>query len=205
MRHHFLALLSFLLLLTVGPACAALLGDARVAYSADRTVTVNGRAYTGKMFHMPGHQRHEQEIQGLSEVVILDGAAAQGWLVLPGLHSYVEFHFPTVLAELEDRNILGAKAGQETVDGVSTTKYRVDHRAADGSRVQGFVWLSRDGVMMKLDGTLARPRSSKPTAIRMELSQLRLGPQDPGLFALPPGLVKLPSDALAPLLGGRAG
>jgi hypothetical protein len=40
----------------------------------------------------------------------------------------------------------------------------------------------------------------------MELSNLRKGPQDPALFAVPQNMMKLPGGALAPLLGvGKKG
>lgn len=203
--------LTMLLILVLGfiagpsIARAALLGDASVPFSADRTLTVDGRSYSGKVFHIPGHQRHEQQIQGIPEVVILDGATAHGWLVLPGLHSYVDFVFPQVMAELGDPRLRQSPVGQETVAGVRTTKYRIDHTASDGSRAQGFMWVSSQGVLMRLDGTVTRGGASRPTAIRMELANLRLGPQDPALFELPQGLAKLPAAALEPLLGGKPG
>ena len=187
------------------PARAALLGDASMSYSAERTVTVNGNSYTGTVFHMPGRDRHEQVIQGMPEVVILDAAAKRGWLVLPGLRSYVEFAFPQLMAELGDPSLLRRPVGRETINGVRTTKFRIERTAADGMQAQGFAWVSPDGVLMRLDGTVQRPGASRPTAIRMELDKLQPGRQDQGLFDLPPGLVKLPSEALQPLLGGKPG
>jgi len=139
-------------------------------------------------------------------VVILDAAAKQGFLVLPGLNSYVAFVFPKVMAALDDPSLRRAAVGQEMVGGVPTTKYRVDHTTADGSHAQGFVWVSAQGVMMRLDGTVSRPGGSHPTAISMVLARLAIGPQDPALFVLPPGLVKLPAAAaLEGLLGGKPG
>ncbi len=200
-------LLALFLALALGdhPAQARLLGDAAISYSAERTVTVNGRSYTGMVFHIPGHDRHEQEIQGIAEVVILDAAARQGWLVLPGLKSYVEFAFPQLMAELDAPDLRRSPVGEETVNGVRTTKYRIDHVAADGSRARGFAWVSRQDVLMRLDGTVSRPGARHATAIRMELANLAVAPQDPALFELPPGLIKLPSAALQGLLSGRAG
>ena len=58
---------------------------------------------------------------------------------------------------------------------------------------------------MQIDGTVSRRSSSKPTAIHMELAQLALGPQDAALFAVPPGLTRLPTEALQALLGGKHG
>jgi hypothetical protein len=200
------SLLLFLLLsLGAAPAMAALLGDASVAYRAERTVTVNGKSYAGTVFHTPGHDRHEQKIGGLAEVIILDAAAKQGFLVLPELRSYVDFAFPALMAALDDPALRRNPVGHETVAGVETTKYKVDYTAADGSEADGHVWVSAEGVLMRLDGTVSRKNSSKPTAIHMELAQLALGPQDPALFAVPPGLTRLPREALQALLGGKHG
>ena len=191
--------------LPAGRASATLLGDATVSYSANSTVTVNGRSYAGMVFHIPGRDRHEQEIEGIAEVVILDGVAMRGWLMLPRLGSYVEFTFPQLMAELNAQTLLRSPVGRETVNGVRTTKYRIDHTAADGMHAQGFAWMSADGVLMRLAGDVTRPGATRPTAIQLELDNLRLGKQERGLFDLPPGLTRLPSGALAPLLGGRAG
>jgi hypothetical protein len=157
------------------------------------------------VFHIPGRDRHEQEIQGVAEVVILDGTALRGWLVLPRLGSYVEFTFPQLMTELSTQTLLHAPVGRETVNGVRTAKYRIDHTGADGLHAQGFAWVSADGVLMRLDGSVAQPGATRPTAIRLELDNLRLGGQDRALFELPPGLMKLPGGSLAPLLGGRSG
>lgn len=196
-----------LLLAAASPAAAraALLGDAAIAYSAERTVTVNGRSYSGMVFHMPGRDRHEQEIQGIAEVIILDAAAKRGFLMLPMLRTYVPFAFPELMAELDDPGLRRSPVGHETVNGVRTTKYRIDHTAADGSRARGYAWVSAQGVLMRIDGTVARPGGNKPTAIRMELANLAVGPQDPALFQLPQGLIKLPAGALQSLLGGKSG
>jgi len=191
--------------LSAGRASATLLGDATVSYSANSTVTVNGHSYAGMVFHIPGRDRHEQEIQGIAEVVILDGVAMRGWLVLPRLSSYVEFKFPQLMAELNAQALLRSPVGRETVNGVHTTKYRIDHTAADGMHAKGFAWVSPDGVLMRLAGEVTRPGARRPTSIELELDNLRLGKQDRTLFDLPPGLTRLPGEALAPLLGGRAG
>jgi hypothetical protein len=196
-----------LLVLAAAPARArvALLGDAAVAYSAERTVTINGRTYTGTVFHIPGRDRDEQEIQGIAEVIILDAAEKQGFLFLPMLKTYVTFAFPPLMAELGDPTLRRSPVGQEMVNGVRTTRYRIDHVAADGSRARGFLWVSARGVLMRLDGTVTRPHGGRPMQLRMELANLAIGPQDPALFQLPPGLVELPSGMLQALLSGKPG
>ena len=192
---------AFLLALPV-PAAAQLLGDARVGFTADRSITVNDRTFQGRVFAMPGKQRHEQEMEGIPQVILLRGDG-RGWLVLPGMKSYVEFGYAPVIAELGDPSILGTSVGTETISGVRTTKYRVEHTSRDGTLIDGWLWRSAEGVVMKMDGTVTPRRGAgKPTSVKLTLSNVRLGNQEAGLFELPQGLVKLPSGALQPLLGG---
>jgi hypothetical protein len=204
--HRWIIVLSFLMLAAApGRARAGLLGDAAVAYSAERTVVINGRTYSGTVFHIPGRDRDEQDIQGIAEVIILDAAAKQGFLFLPMLKTYVTFAFPPLLAELGDPALRRSPMGQDMVNGVRTTKYRIDHVAADGSRAHGFAWVSARGVLMRLDGTITRAHGGRPIQLRMELANLAIGPQDPALFQLPPGFVQLPSGMLQALLSGKPG
>ena len=182
-----------------------MLGDASVSYRAERTVTVDGRSYSGPVFHQPGHQRHEQDLFGMHEVFLLDTEQARGILVLPAVKTYLEFPFPPLMAELDSPDLLRHPVGPETVAGIATTKYRVDHTAQDGSRAEGFVWVSRTGILMKLEASVTRAHGGRPMAIAMALSQVAIGPVDPSLFQVPQGLVRLPPDALGPLLGGKPG
>ena len=198
----FPAALAGALAASLGVADAAMLGDAVVPYRADSLITVNGRSYDGKVFHRPGHQRHEEQIAGIPEVVIIDAAEARGWLVVPGLRTFVQFALPPIMMAIDDRALRRSLVGHDAVSGVATGKYRIDRVASDGTRAQGFVWVSRDGVLMRLDGTVTRRGASRGTAIHMELSHVEFGPQDATLFAVPAGLTELPRAALEPLLGG---
>jgi hypothetical protein len=184
-------------------ARAAMLGDAALSYSARRTVTVDGQSYSGMVFHVPGHERHEQEIAGITEVILLDASAKQGVLLLPSIKAYIDFAFPALMAELDDPALRRVPLGQETVSGVMTTKYRIDHTAADGSQARGFAWVSPQGVLMRIEGIFMRLGAASGTAIRMELAHLKPGPQDRRLFDLPAGLLQLPSAALQTFLTGR--
>jgi hypothetical protein len=192
-----------LVALAMGPARAAMLGDASVPYRAERTVTVDGRTYSGPVMNVPGHQRHEQDLLGMHEVFLLDIKEARGFLVLPSVRTYLEFPFPPLMAELDAPDLLRRPVGPETVAGIATTKYRVDHTAQDGSRAQGFVWVTRTGILMKLEASVTRAHGGRPMEIAMALSQVATGPVDPALFQLPQGLMRLPADALGPLLGGK--
>ena len=172
-------------------------------YRAERTVTIDGRSYSGPVMSAPGHQRHDQDLFGMREVFLLDTAAATGFLVLPSVKTYVEFPFPPLMAELDAEDLLNDPVGHENVAGLGATKYRVDHKAADGSRAKGFL-VARP---RRHPGQARRRGDARPwrqaDAVAMELSDVVTGPVDPALFALPQGLVRLPADALGPLLGGK--
>lgn len=207
MRSSLLAALLIAIAAAAGPAAAArMLGDPSVPFSADRTLTVGDRSFTGKLYAIPGSQRHEQRIAGVDQVIILHGKDARGWLVLPALNSYVEFWFARAAVELKANDLLSTKLGEETIDGQRTSKYRIEHTARDGTMADGYIWLTREGIPMRLDGMYSPAKGGEPTNVHMELSNVRQGPQDAALFAVPQNMMKLPGGALAPLLGiGKPG
>jgi hypothetical protein len=152
------------------------------------------------MFHIPGRELHEQFLLGMQQVFLLDDAQRSGLVVVPALKTMVEFPFPPLLSALNDPSLRKEALGDETIGDIVTTKYRVAKTAPDGTRGEGFVWISRRGVLMKLAATVTAPGGHR-TTIDMALSNVKEAPQSAALFAPPPGLNKLPADALAPLLG----
>jgi hypothetical protein len=199
MRKFWPALFAPILLAATAPA--ATLGDATVGFAADRTLIVNGRSYIGKIWAMPGRERHEQAIQAFRPVFLLRAGSAPGEIVLPQLKTIVEFALPPELRLLASPALRKREVGRETVNGVATTKYAIDETVPDG-HATGTLWLSRDGIPMRLAGTFTG-QGGRVSAIRWELSHVRLGPQPAALFETPPGYSRLPPEAVAPLLGLR--
>ena len=186
-------------LLLSAHAVGATLGDARVGFSAERILIVDGRSYVGRMWHMPGEQRHEQQLPAISPVFILRAESTLADVVLPQLHTVVELALPKEFALLGDPDLLRRPSGQEIVNGIATTKYTIDENLP-GGRIAGSLWLSRDGIPMKCDGKF-EPKSGKSSTIYWELRDVKIGNQDKALFEVPQGYAKLPPEAAAPLLG----
>ena len=195
------ALVASVLLLVSGAAFARVLGDTGVAYSADRVLSINGQRFDGVLYAMPGFQRHEQSMTGLQQVAIFNFAAGRGYYIVPSVRTYVDFPIDLAMRELDKPDMLGAPLGTERQGGVVTTKYRVDHRAADGTRIEGFVWLAASGIPMRGEGTVIET-SGKRTSVNWTLSNVHIAPQDPGLFQPPDGFYRLPAAALPGILGG---
>jgi hypothetical protein len=182
-------------------ALAETLGDARVGFSAERVLIIDGQSYVGRMWHMPGEQRHEQDLPALKPVFILRAGSAVGDVVLPQLHTVVEFALPKELSLLGDPGLLRKPIAQETVNGIVTTKYAVEEDSPAG-HAAGSLWLSEDGIPMRCDGKL-EGKSGKISTIHWELRHVKIGNQAAALFKVPRGYAKLPPEAAAPLLGMR--
>ena len=194
-------LIAFLLAVLAAPALAETLGDARVGFSAERVLVINGQSYVGRMWHMPGEQRHEQDLPALRPIFILRAGTTIGDIILPKLHTVVEFALPKELSILGDPNLLRKSVGQETVNGIATTKYDVDEKTPQG-RAVGSLWLSQEGIPMKCDARLATDKG-KVSTIRWELRHVKIGTQDAALFEVPHDYARLPAEAAAQLLGMR--
>jgi hypothetical protein len=194
-----LAVLLASVVLGAASANAAIVGDASVPYSATRTVTVDGHSYIDKVFHVPGKEREDVDIGGIPMDFILDLDRNRAAVVLPALVSYLEFPLPPLLSQLDRRRLGGNAVGEERIDGVRATKYRLDYTASDGTRGEGLIWLSRDNILLRIDGKVTRPHH-RPMRISMLLSNLKRGPQDRSLFMIPKGLHKIPAEALEVLM-----
>ena len=201
MRKFLRPAFAVLLLLVPGVAAAATLCDARVGFSADRKLVVDGHGYDGKIWTMPGKERHEQAIHSFHPVFLLRNDSPLGEIVLPSMKTIVQFTMPSELKVLAMPELKKHPDGNETVNGIATTKYAIDEATPEGHAV-GTLWLSRDGIPMKLDGTFTRS-NGKVATVLWELTHVKIGPQPAALFESPAGFSKLPPEAIAPLLGLR--
>ena len=150
---------------------------------------------------MPGEQRHEQELTALKPIFILHADSSIGDVILPQLHTVVEFALPKELSLLGNSNLPRKPVAQETVNGITTTKYAVEENSS-GGRATGSLWLSYDRIPMKCDGRF-EAKSGKISTIHWELRHVKIGKQEAALFEVPRGYAKLPPEAAAPLLGMR--
>jgi hypothetical protein len=202
MRAFFLILITFATQLSISTAGrASTLGDPQIGFSADRVLVFNGHSYIGRMWNMPGEQRHEQELPSVKPVFILRANSTIGDILLPQLHTAVEFNLPRALSVFNQPDLLGTRVGEEMVNGIATTKYAVNKDIPEG-HLSGSLWLSQEGIPMRCDGSLTS-KKGKVSSVHWELSHIAIGAQDPALFEVPPGYSKLPPDAAAALLGLR--
>ncbi|MEA2755703.1 MAG: hypothetical protein QOJ54_1992 [Aliidongia sp.] len=200
MRYRFLiAVIAFLLGCAGTGNAAALVGDTQVPFSAARSVVTGGKTYDGRVYAAPGKQRHEQVVNGLPLVAILRADRQVAWLLVPGLHVYAEFAFPKAVTDYDGVGALGPPLGTDIVAGLKSARYRVEREGADGSAVDGWVWMTHDGIITKLDGVYTSTKN-KPVKATFELSDVKLGPQDTALFEISKDVKKLPIETVQGLL-----
>ena len=199
MRQFAFRLALALLIAAPAAASAAMVGDPLVGFSADRTLSIDGHSYTGKIWAMPGEERHEQVIAAFRPIFLLRDGSPVGEVVLPQLKTVVEFVVPPEWRLLDGRAVNRHPIGTAVVNGVATTEYAINESVPEG-HAEGMLWLSRDGIPMRIAGTFIGKRG-RPTRVRWELSHVRIGPQPAALFVTPRGYTKLPAEAIAPLLG----
>jgi hypothetical protein len=186
-------------MMTTLPAAAMTLGDATTGFSADRTLVIDGKTYEGRVWTMPGVERHEQNLNGIPAAFVLHSDTPIADLVLPELHTVVEFMLPAELHLFADPRLKRRPVGHETINGIATTKYAIDETVPEGHG-EGSLWLSDNGIPMKLDGTFTRT-SGRAAHLHWELTHVKFGPQADSLFEAPHGFSKLPAEAILPLLG----
>src|ERR1700676_5734440 len=93
---------------------AATLGDAQIGFTADRTLVIDGHSYTGKIWTMPGMERHEQAIQAFRPVFLLRADNPLGEVVLSQLHTIVQFAMPPELRLFSHPDLRKNPVGEET-------------------------------------------------------------------------------------------
>ena len=101
-----------------------------------------------------------------------------------------------------DMDVQMTTVGEETVNGIKTTKSKVIMTKKDGSKFGGFFWTTKDGITVKMD--LLSKEGDKKMRMSQELTNLKVGKQDPKLFEIPPGYEKNDMGAMRGG-GGRGG
>ncbi len=187
MRHpSSLLLLAILSALVAVPARAQTPpggGGPAADYTAEFKIQNYGPKLRGRVYGAPGKERRETPDPWGGTTLILRYDLGVAWTVYPGGGAYAEHPLrqagtsapppgspPQGLMPIEN----------DGINDVPATKYAFPATATGPG---GFIWLSPQGIALRID---ARPRPGEPE-VRFELDNLRLEPQNPALFELPPG------------------
>ena len=173
-----------------------------VEYSADRIMETEAGTFEGKVYAAKDKERSETTMRGMTSVMILRRDKQLGYMLMPMQKMYQQMDFAKAQqqsgAQPADQVDI-TEVGSETIEGQSTTKYKLIMK--DGS-AGGFMWFTRDGIMVKMDTVVKSGRDKSRMTIT--LKNVKVGSQDPSLFEVPAGYNAMPSFAGFGGAGGAA-
>ncbi len=165
----------------------------KVEYSAQQTMETAETTMTGMVYVTPTRERREMNVSGETMTVIMRRDKKIGWTLIPSEQMYMEMSFDEAMDKsesLDNYKFETTAMGSETVNGVSCEKSKVIMtNLKDGSKMGGFWWVSKDGIVMKMD-MISKDKDQK-MRMKLELSNLKTGKQNPALFEIPAGYSKM--------------
>ena len=168
-------------------------GPPTVDYWADMVFTDDrGRSRTARLYYTA--QRQRLEFKSGKEIVamVYDRPAGRAFQLLLSGRSWrpVAATAPQFNFGLSDPESRREKLADETMAGMAVTKFRVSSETAAGDRFNGLAWATKQRIVVRMAGTVMRGSKTQP--LTLELKNLKIGPLDPTLFAVPAGYRKLP-------------
>jgi hypothetical protein len=164
-------------------------------YTADAVAKTEGQPdSTSKIWYTKDKVRVDVSHQGQTMSVIMDRPAKKMTVVIPKSKMFQSEALP----EGEANNPIAsgtwevAKAGEETVAGVATTKWTVSGKGTDGRAFKGFIWTSKENIQVKMDGEAEE--EGKKVKVTSELKNLKIGPVDAKVFEIPKDYKPVPKD-----------
>lgn len=174
--------------------------EVQVDYSADSTMeTEGGMTMKSRIYHKPDMDRMEMGgSDGMTSIIRKDKKVI--WQLMGDM--YMELPMTDSNASGTDafEIVEQSEVGQETINGIKTTKSKVVAVKKDGSgKFGGFFWTTKEGITVKMD--MLSKEGDKKMRMTSELTNLKLEKQDPALFEIPVGYTK---NDMGALMGGAA-
>src|SRR5262245_57153016 len=166
MRKSALVMMS---LLAAAPCAAAEdWGPPLSDYSAVLTFTdQRGETLVHRLYYTAKRQRLDYKAGARDEIAIVDRAAAAVFVLYPRLKRFrksplaePEFDFGIGRAETKREKI-----ADENVAGTPAAKYRVTAKTAQGQEFSGFAWLTRERILVRLDGEVRQGSRTRRIAM----------------------------------------
>jgi hypothetical protein len=171
-----------------------------IDYSADRIIEGPGGTLGGKFYSSLDKERIETNTNGTLSIVILRRDMQGGYLLMPEQKKYQGIRLRSAqkmsyTPSLDQMDLI--PVGVDVIDGDPTTKWRAALK--DGS-AEGFVWLTRDRIPVKME--LASGSGPSAQRVTIVLKNIVRGAQSPALFELPGGYGSIPSPGAMGMSGG---
>jgi len=168
-------------------------GPPTVSYSADMVFTNDrGRSRTARLYYTAKRQRLEYSAGKEIVAIVFDHAAnrayqlllnGRGWRPVRAIKPQFNFGMSDPASKRE-------KVAEERMAGMTVIKYRVTSKTSVGDIFEGFGWVDKNRIIVKMVGKVTRGKRSQK--LTMVLQKLKIGAVDPSLFVVPKEYKKLP-------------
>jgi hypothetical protein len=162
--------------------------EPRVDYSADSTMeTEGGMTMKSRVYRTPGKERMEMGGAGGSVTITRKDKKVR-WQLMGDMYLETSLDESTSSDQDGMEIVEQTVVGEETINGIKTTKSKIKAIKKDGSKFGGFFWTTKDGITVKMD--LLSKEGDKTFRMASELNNLKIERQDPSLFEIPAGYTK---------------
>ncbi len=163
--------------------------EVQVDYSADSTMeTEGGMTMKSRIYHTVNKDRMEMGgSEGITSIIRKDKKVV--WQLMGNM--YIEMAMDTSNTSGMDAFdiVEQAEVGQETINGIKTTKSKIVAVKKDGSgKFGGFFWTTKEGITVKME--MLSKDGDKKMRMTSELTNLKIEKQNPALFEIPAGYTK---------------
>lgn len=201
MRHLLVVLIGLATFTAWLPAQAAPINRPQAEYSADATVQNEEGTMQQKIFVTPTKERKEMLTgsgEGAVQIFRYDNKVM--WMLMPSENMYMEYSIaggPSKGNDPSQWTYEDTVVGEETLNGMKVTKFKTIATSTDGKKYGGFSWRTKEGINLKQD--LLYKEGNDKKRMLTELTNLKIGTQDPKLFEIPDGFTKFD---MAGMMGG---
>jgi len=207
MSRHLRTLIVLAVAFGTTPLWAAQMSRPQAEYSADAMIQNEEGTMQQRIFVTPTKERKET-LTGAGEgaVMIFRHDTKVMWTLMPSKSMYMEYSLAGSQGQGNDPSqwtYEDTVMGEETLNGVKVTKYKTIATSTEGKKYGGFSWRTKEGINLKQD--LLYKEGKEKKRMLTELSNLKIGNQDPKLFEIPEGFTKFDMGGMMGGMMGREG
>lgn len=176
-----------------------------VEYSAEEIVETADSMSKTKVYSTPTMERREMSEGGQQMIAITRHDKKVVWNLMPEEKMYMEMPIGQSAEKKDEKTDLSAykieqtPMGQETLNGIVMNKGKMIMTGKDGSKMGGFMWTTKEGIIAKMDALSVE--KGKKDRFKLEMANLKIGKQPASLFEIPKGFEKMDMGAMGAMEG----
>ncbi len=163
-----------------------------VEYSADQIIESEEGATKSRIYSTPTKERRDMSHGGAVMMMITRHDKHVSWTLMPEEKMYMETeadHASPSKSDLSAYQIEQTTLGEETLNGVVMNKSKIIMTGTDGTKMGGFMWTTKEGILAKVDAIAVD--EGRKARFKMEQTNIKIAKQPAELFEIPNGFQKL--------------